>query len=115
MAGLTFTVDLTVDSPCRTDDNKAFAGIDESKPRRISDVKVAGKTIDPEATYNVAGNNSLLIDCLDGYTMFKDCKVVHDAFCPDVQMMINYFEKNGGTVSDDYSDPYGQERMKVKE
>ena len=48
--------------------------------------------------------------------MFMDNTLLQDSVMIDNQVLINYIvEKLGGTVGDDYSDPYGQGRITIIE
>ncbi|MEO7660232.1 MAG: 5'-nucleotidase, partial [Pyrinomonadaceae bacterium] len=54
---------------------------DPKKPAgsRVQSIKVAGKTITDEAVYTIATSDFLVTRSGDGYTMFKEGKVVTDA------------------------------------
>jgi 5'-nucleotidase len=53
---------------------------DASKPSgsRIRNVTVGGKLLDPSAKYTIATSNFLVANSGDGYTMFKEGKVLND-------------------------------------
>ena len=52
----------------------------------------------------------------DGYTMFDDAKLLQDRIKLDNQVLIDYITDTlGGVVGDEYSDPYGQGRIKITE
>ena len=53
VSGLSYEIDVSVPSPCTKDEEGMFTGI--SGERRVRNVKVGGKALDPEATYTVAG------------------------------------------------------------
>ena len=91
---------------------RMFSGI--SGGRRVRNVKVDGKAIDPEATYTVAGQDYLLVDNGDGFTMFGGAKNVISTGKLDSEVLIGYIKDTlGGKVGADYADPYGQGRIKI--
>ena len=114
VSGLTFEADASIPSPCTTDENGLMNGI--SGDRRVSNVKVGDEPLDPEKSYTVAGNSYLLLKNGNGYTSFDDAKVVTNDAGLDNQLLIDYIvETLGGTVGDDYSNPYGQGRIVINE
>ena len=112
VAGLTYEVDTTIPSPCVADENQMFDHIDESMPRRIRNVLVAGEPLDPNRTYKVVSHDYQLLEKGDGYTMFEGCTVLQESVKLDNQVLIDYITGTlGGVVSEGYDNPYGQGRM----
>jgi 2',3'-cyclic-nucleotide 2'-phosphodiesterase (5'-nucleotidase family) len=113
VSGLTFVIDTSVQSSVVTDDHGSFVSV--SGARRVSNVMVAGKAIDPQATYTVAGHNYMMLDGGDGINMFRDNKVVVQPVLLDNQLLINYVRNNlRGVIGKDYAKPYGQGRIVIK-
>ena len=115
-AGLTYEINLHVqESPVLTDNQGVFTGIDESRPRRVQNVRVNGEIINPEATYTLAGSAYTLQSGGDGYTMFKDARVVEADCGKDQDLLIQYLQENlNGTIPADlYGNPYGEGRIKI--
>ena len=115
-AGLTYEINLHVqESPVLTDNQGVFTGIDESRPRRVQNVRVNGEIINPEATYTLAGSAYTLQSGGDGYTMFKDARVVEADCGKDQDLLIQYLQENlDGTIPADlYGNPYGEGRIKI--
>ncbi len=84
--------------------------------RRVSDIKVGGKDLDPDAKYTVAGNAFILTNNGNGYTSFDGAKVTVENAGLDNQLLIDYIVNSlGGTIGDDYADPYGQGRIEIDE
>ena len=84
--------------------------------RRVKDVKIGDKALDPEQTYTLACHDYLLKNGGDGYTMFKDCTLTQDCVMLDNQVLISYIvDKLGGSVGKDYSEPYGAGRITIVE
>ena len=114
VSGITFDVNTTIASPCEEDENGLMSGINGA--RRVSNVKVGGEPIDPDGTYTVAGNFFLLLGNGNGYTSFDGAKVIAQDAGLDNQLLIDYIvETLGGTVGEDYSDPYGQGRIVIND
>ena len=114
VAGLEYTVDLNVESSVKRDKENMFVSVDGDY--RVKDVTVGGEPLDLEKTYTLASHNYMLKNGGDGYTMFMDNTLLQDSVMIDNQVLINYIvEKLGGTVGNDYSDPYGQGRITIIE
>ena len=114
VAGITFSVDPTIPTPVVENENKMFDHVDDSMPRRVSNVMVGGEPIDPEKIYKVASHDYQLLNEGDGYTMFKGANVLQESVKLDNQVLIDYItETLNGVVSDGYENPYGQGRITV--
>lgn len=114
VSGLTYTIDTSVDSTVVVDDKKSFVEI--TGDRRVKDVMVGDIAIDPEAIYTLASHNYMLQDGGDGINMFRDNEIVVQPVLLDNQVLISYIQDHlEGTVGEEYSDPYGQGRIKVEE
>ncbi len=115
VSGLTYEVHSYIDSPCMTDENSMCSGIGDGE-RRVKNVTVGGEPIDPEKTYTVGGTAYILIDNGDGVTAYNGCTVLRENIEPDYQALINYITNTlGGTVGEEYADPYGQGRITIVE
>ena len=113
VSGLTYEIDTSIDSGCIEDENSMFAGI--KGERRVKNVKVGEEPIDPKKTYTLAGHNYMLQQQGDGFTMFDGVKFTQDCFKLDNQGLIDYIKETlGGTVGEEYADPYGQGRITIK-
>lgn len=114
VSGLTYEIDTTVPSHVVRNDKNEFVKVDGE--RRVKNVMVAGKAIDPKAEYTLASHNYMLLNGGDGYTMFKGCEVLQENVMLDNQVLINYMvETLGGNVSEDsiYANPYGEGRIRI--
>ncbi len=111
VSGLTYAVDVSVPSPCIADEGGKYAGI--SGARRVYDVKVNGAPLDPEAVYTVTSTDFWLLNGGDGYTMFDGTVITAEGGL-DNQVLIDYIvEDLGGTIGEEYADPYGQGRITI--
>lgn len=114
VSGMTYTVDLNVESSVKLDENGMFVEVEGD--RRVKDVTIGGEPLDPEKTYTLASHNYKLKDCGDGYSMFADNVFLQDSVMIDNQVLINYIvDVLGGTVGEEYADPYGQGRITIIE
>ena len=112
VAGLTFEVDATIESPVLQDENQMFGGVDDTKERRVRNVLVAGEPLDPEKTYKLASTDYQLLNNGDGYTMYEGAKVLQESVKLDNQVLIDYIRDTlGGVVGEGYDNPYGQGRI----
>ena len=109
VSGMTYDIDTTVPSTVVTDENGMFVKV--KGDRRVVNVKVDGKPIDPAKTYTVASTTYLLTQDGDGMTMFNGCKEVTKESLIDTEVITKYIEKLGGTIGKDYAEKKG--RIKV--
>ena len=114
VSGMTYTIDLNVESSVKLDENGMFVSVEGD--RRVTEVTIGGEPLDPERTYTLASHNYKLKDCGDGYSMFADNVFLQDSVMIDNQVLINYIVNVlGGTVGEEYADPYGQGRITIIE
>lgn len=112
VSGITFEYDATIESPVVQDDKTMFDHIDETKERRVRNVKVGGEDLDPAKTYTLSSVGYQLLNKGDGYTMYEGCKVLQDNVKLDNQVLIDYITQTlGGVVGEGYDNPYGQGRI----
>lgn len=110
VSGVTFEINMDVDSPVILDENGMLAGIEGE--RRVQNVKVGGKQLDPEKTYTVASHKYLLKNGGDGNTVFAGCELLLEDTKLDNRVLIDYItEELGGVVGEEYTEPYGQGRI----
>ncbi len=111
VSGITFDIDLDKNAQVKRDENSMFVGF-ESDERRVSNIMVGGEPLDPEREYTVGGLKYNLVSQGDGYTMFDGAEVVElDRYIEDVEALVEYMKTMNGTVSEDYADRFGQERI----
>ena len=114
VSGLSYEIDATVPTPCVADTNNMMAEI--KGQRRVSNVMVDGKPIDPAAKYTVSGIDYILVNNGDGQTAFNGATLLKDQVISDTQMLIDYIvDTLGGGVGAGYEDPYGQGRIVIKD
>ncbi|MEE1314687.1 MAG: bifunctional UDP-sugar hydrolase/5'-nucleotidase [Faecalimonas sp.] len=116
VSGMSYEIRNDVESPVVCDERGNFVKVDETKERRVINVKVAGKDIDLKKTYTLAGNYYMLKQGGDGFTMFADAEVLeHDTLPTDAEMLIKYFVEhlNGVVTEEKYGSMNGDGRIKV--
>ena len=112
VSGMSFTVDLSVESSVKLDVNDMFVSVEGE--RRVKDVMIGGEPLDPEKTYTLASHNYKLKSMGDGYSMFADNVFLQDSVMIDNQVLMNYIiDVLGGVVGEEYSDVYGQGRITI--
>ena len=113
-SGLSYEVDVSVESSCGKDEDGMFTGIEGE--RRVRNVLVNGEPIDPDGTYALAGVDYWLLNKGDGFSMFEGAKVLQDRVKLDNQVLIDYITQTlGGVIGAEYEDPYGQGRIVITE
>jgi 2',3'-cyclic-nucleotide 2'-phosphodiesterase (5'-nucleotidase family) len=114
VSGLTYTIDTSVVSTVVVDDKKNFVKV--AGAYRVKEVMVGGTALDLNKTYTLASHNYMLLNGGDGINMFRDNKVVVQPVLLDNQVLISYIQKYlNGIVGEKYSDPYGQDRIQIKD
>ena len=89
-----------------------FDHIDDTRERRVRNVKDGGEGLDPAKTYTLSSLDYQLLNHGDGYTMFDGCKVLQESVKQDNQVLIDYITQSlGGVVGKGYENPYGQGRI----
>ena len=110
VSGLTYEIDVSVPSPCKSAES-LMSGIEGE--RRVRNVMVGGKPIDPSAYYTVAGADYWLTGNGDGYTAFDGAEVLQPCAKLDNQALIDYIVETLGGDMSAYADPYGQGRITI--
>ena len=114
VSGLSYEIHTYIDSTCTKDVNGMFTGV--AGERRGKNVKVNGTPIDPDALYNVAGNDYWFLNGGDGQTAFNGAERVDAGGMLDVQVLVDYLTRElDGVIGKEYSDPTGQGRIVIVE
>jgi 2',3'-cyclic-nucleotide 2'-phosphodiesterase (5'-nucleotidase family) len=112
VSGLTYEIHSYIESPCISDENSMFVGIEGE--RRVKNVLVNGEPIDPEATYTLACHDYMLLDHGDGFTMFDGAPLLQDRVKLDNQVLIDYItETLGGVIGPEYESLTGEGRIVI--
>ena len=111
VSGLSYEVDVSIPSGCQADGSNMCTGIEGE--RRVKNVMVGNEPLDPEKTYTVASTEYNILDEGDGITFFNGDKVILDCVKADTHVIADYLAELGGTVPEEYADPYGQGRIVI--
>ena len=107
VSGLEFTVDPNIKSSVETNEVGDFVKV--ASDRRVSNVLVDGKPLDPEADYTITAAEFLLTGG-DHYTMFKnDARITGTTNMTDNTLLAEYIEKNlNGVIPENYRQAEGR-------
>lgn len=112
MSGLKYTIDTSVPSSVKLDENGMFVSVDGEY--RVKDVVMQNKDgeyvpLDLAATYTLASHNYMIKNSGDGFTMFADNELIIDEGMLDYQILITYITENlKGNLGTLYSDTNGR-------
>ena len=114
VSGLSYEIYVAIPSTCVADEHGMFVRVDGA--RRVQNVKVGNEPIDLNKTYTVTSIDYLLLQNGDGFTQFNGAELVADKVMRDDETLINYIvDVLGGTIGEEYADPYGQGRITIIE
>ena len=109
VSGITFSVNKSIPSSVKVDENGFFEKIDG--PYRVYDVKVLDKIsgeykeLDLDGKYVLAGFNYYLLDFGGGTTMFRDAEILDAEGTLDVELIENYIvEHLGGVIGEEFAE-----------
>ena len=82
---------------------------------RVKDFMIGGEPLDQDKTYTLGGYRVLLISQGDGFAEFGNpVSLNSNDGMPGVDLMKQYISEDlGGVIGEEYSDPYGQGRIKI--
>ena len=112
MSGLTFSVDKSIPTSVKVDENGFFTGVEGEY--RVHNVKVltADGTYEPldlEATYTLAGFNYFLVEYGGGMSMFRDAKIIDAEGTLDVEVIELFItDRLNGVIGEEYAKPPGR-------
>lgn len=109
MAGITFSVNKSIPTSVKVDDNGFFTKVDGEY--RVYDVKILDKEsgtykpLELDKTYIFAGADYYVLNFGSGMAMFKDAKVVEREGMLDVEALERYITDNlNGVIGEEYKD-----------
>ncbi|MBE6014223.1 MAG: bifunctional metallophosphatase/5'-nucleotidase [Lachnospiraceae bacterium] len=113
VSGMKYEIDSSVPTPCKSDENGMLQSI--SGKRRVSNVTIGDKALDPNAKYTVAGLSYILKEKGNGYTCFEKSAMLKDNVMIDNEALITFIKENlKGNVGEEYSNPTGVGRITIK-
>ena len=106
VSGITYRINEEIESSVKMDENKQFISVDGEY--RVSDVKVDGKDLDPEAIYTLAITQYLFTGG-DGYTVFEGANIYSTTALADNEVVMKYIKENlNGVIPENYAEPQGR-------
>ncbi len=112
VSGMSYTIDATIPSTVELDAHGSFVAV--RGDRRIRDVMIGGKPIDPEKIYTVGGTTYVLKDGGNGMVMFKGAKLIDDGTLTDADMIMEYVQNHmNAKIGEEYADWQGQGRITI--
>lgn len=119
VSGITYEINTSVPSSVVLDASGMFQSVGGAY--RVENIKILNsktgnyEALDLTKEYKLAGINYTLKSSGDGYTMFKNAKVLKDDIAVDYDILSNYLTNNlKGTVGSEYANPQGQGRIVIK-
>ncbi len=112
VSGLRYTIDTSVPSSVKLDENGFFISVDGE--RRIKNLQVQKKDgtyadIDPQATYTLASNSYIIKEGGDGINMFVGNELLLNDAMIDNQALITYIRDTlKGKLGEKYAYPEGR-------
>ena len=109
MSGITFSVNKSIPSSIKVDENGFFTKVDGDY--RVYDVKVLDKesgnykALELDRKYILAAADYYILNFGSGMSMFKDAKVVESEGMLDVEVLERYITDNlNGVIGEEYKD-----------
>ena len=109
MSGITFSVNKSIPSSIKVDENGFFTKVDGDY--RVYDVKVLDKesgnykALELDKKYILAAADYYILNFGSGMSMFKDAKVVESEGMLDVEVLERYITDNlNGVIGEEYED-----------
>ncbi len=119
VSGMTYEINSATPTSVKVDDKGMFVSVNGKY--RVQNIQVlnskTGKyeKLDTKKKYKLAGINYTLKSSGDGFTMFKNDKILKDEVAVDNEILITYLTKNlKGVVGEEYANPAGQGRIVIK-
>lgn len=107
VSGLSYKVNAKIPTPIVVDEKGSFKSINGE--RRVYDVKVGKKLLNPKKTYTVASTTYVLKDGGDGLNIFMNNKFIQHGTMLDNEMFATYLQKNlKGVVGSKYASAQGR-------
>lgn len=114
VSGLSYEIDMSVPSSVQLDENGFFVTVNGLY--RVKNVRIGDAPLDPAKTYTVATQEFLLLEGGDGFSMFRDNKLVVDRSMVDWEVLVSFLQDHlAGVVGPEYADPYGEGRIVATE
>lgn len=114
VSGMSYEIDTNVPDPCIVSEDSMLTGF--KGERRVKNVMVGDEPLDPAKTYIIAGQNYSMLKHGDGQTAFDGATIISSEICIDNVAVTEFIVNElGGTIGEEYADPYGQGRITIIE
>ncbi len=114
VSGMTYEIDLSVESSCTQDEYGMFTGV--TGEYRVKNVTVGGEPLDPDRIYRLGGASYLIADQGNGSTALNGAKRLWESEKPDYEMLADYIRNElRGEIGAGYENPYGAGRITAAE
>ena len=108
VSGISFDVNININSPVEIDSNGMFTGFINNRKRRVSNVKINGEDINANKIYSTSLINFMALGG-DGYTMFIDYDIIYEALVTDTDYLAYYISKVfKGVIPENYKTEEGR-------
>lgn len=111
VSGMRYTIDPSIPSTVKLDAKGRFIGV--SGKRRVKDVIIGGKPLDPREDYRIAGSTYLLKDGGNGMTMFEKSYLLRDGDLSDIETLVHLFRRHKGIIGRGYEKEEGSGRITI--
>ncbi len=113
VSGMTFEIHTDIEPTVVLDENGMFLEVEGEY--RVQNVMINGEPLVLDKIYTVACHDYYIKEAGGGMNMFLDNILLQDCIMLDNQILIEYItEYLGGSVGEEYADPYGQGRIVIK-
>ena len=108
VSGISFDVNININSPVEIDSDGIFTGITNNRKRRVSNVKINGEDININKIYSTSLISFMALGG-DGYAMFIDYNIVYEALVTDTDYLGTYISKVfKGVIPENYRTEEGR-------
>ena len=106
VSGITYRINEEIESSVKINEKKQFVSVDGEY--RVSDVKIDGEDLDPEAIYTLAITQYLFTGG-DGYTMFDGANLYSTTSLADNEVVMKYIKDYlNRVIPEEYAEPQGR-------
>ncbi|MCR5121746.1 MAG: 5'-nucleotidase C-terminal domain-containing protein, partial [Ruminococcus sp.] len=114
VSGIEYTIDKSIESTAAVNEFGEFTGV--TGGYRVNNVLINCEPLDKERLYTLASSSYLIKNGGDGYIISGKSDLFIDEGVLHADALADYIENDlGGIIPEEYSDPYGNGRIKVSD